>query len=199
MPSSRRAVVPPRPMSPGDVVATFSPDLGSSTAAHVIALIWFSAPSTSCTFTGRVHGPPASLGSSPAERPLRGVRAASSREWVLPRSSTLGHRKRATVAEPPLGDVPTGLDHGEALRERQMASTDPERDRAPRISIGAHRLKSPWRIPPSRRRFDASGGEARPAHGSGRGLSSTGHRLPPPAQPHGVGRDGPPPARGSAQ
>lgn len=126
-------------MSPGDVVATFSQELGEWTAAQIIAL----DPSerTVDVLDLNWSGPePSSVADLTVAEPLRGIGSPYSREWVLPRShKTIGN---APLLRPrPSGRFRPGWSTGQALHEHRMKSRDPHWDPSRLVtSMGETRL-----------------------------------------------------------
>lgn len=110
-------------MNPGDVVATFSDELGEWTAAQIIALD--PGERTVDVLDLEWSGPePFSVGDLTAVRPLRGIGSAYSREWVLPRShKILGNAPPLRTR--PSGSFRGGWSTGQALHEHRMKSRDP--------------------------------------------------------------------------
>ncbi len=126
-------------MNPGDVVATFSDELGEWTAAQVIALD--PRDQTVDVLDLNWSGPePSSLSDLTAVKPLRGIGSAYSREWVLPRShKILGNAPPLRTR--PSGTFRAGWSTGQALYEHRMKSRDPNWDHTRMVtSIGETRL-----------------------------------------------------------
>ncbi len=112
-------------MSPGDVVATFSEELGEWTAAQVLALD--ARERTVDVVDLDWSGPePSTLAALSVVKPLRGIGSAYSRDWVLPRShKVIGN---TPALRPPSGSFGQGWHTGRALHEHRMKSRDPHCD-----------------------------------------------------------------------
>lgn len=126
-------------MRPGDLVATFSDELGEWTAAQIIAI----DPSERSVDVLDLDwsGPePFSVADLTAARPLRGIGSAYSREWVLPRSHKVIGNAPALRTRPS-GSFGMGWFTGQALHEHRMRRRDPHWDLTRLVtSIGETRL-----------------------------------------------------------